>query len=271
VDFSGGEEDQRYGNRKIWVASWVPGQDVTLQCGLALNAADKICRRDLPALIGREQGWWSLDFPFGIPKQAARALGLSSWAKWLEWCDGACDATMLRDKARELTGRAGVEWGERRWVDERNQTTWFPLFEQLYRQTIYGAREVLLPLYCQGTCILPWGWCAPKNSGVVVEGFPGATISAHLLNGRVSYKGRTGAHRTARLSIIDTLKSAPYALPIPDLVAAQAIEDHDGDALDALVLVLGSWISQRLSPGAWKEQFAELDAGEATVEGWFPI
>ena len=28
VDFSGGEEDRRYGNRKIWVAGWSPGKDV---------------------------------------------------------------------------------------------------------------------------------------------------------------------------------------------------------------------------------------------------
>jgi len=49
------------------------------------------------------------------------------------------------------------------------------------------------------------------------------------------------------------------------------IEDEDGDALDALVLVPGSWISQRLSPGDWKERFAELEAGDTTVEGWFPV
>jgi hypothetical protein len=271
VDFSGGEEDQRYGNRKIWVAAWSPGKDVALRCGWADSTADKVCRRDLPGLIKRQPGWWSLDFPFGIAKDTARALGLNSWPEWLRWCGGEGDATALRDEARELTFRAGVAWGQRRQVDESNRTTWFPLFEQLYRQTIYGAREVLLPLYDEGLCILPWGRMEIKKPAVVVEGFPGATVRDHLLKRRVSYKGRTGAHKTAREAIISALRSAPFAIPIPDDVAAKAVEDQDGDALDALVLLLGSWISQRLSVDQWKQQLARLDGCGATVEGWFPV
>lgn len=61
-----------------------------------------------------------------------------------------------------------------------------------------------------------------------------------------------GTHKTARKAIIKALKSVPFAIPIPDGVAAKAIEDQDGDALDALVLLLGSWISQRLSLDKWK-------------------
>jgi hypothetical protein len=164
-----------------------------------------------------------------------------------------------------------VAWAERRQVDESNHTTWFPLFEQLYRQTIYGAREVLLPLHEDGFCVLPWGWAALKKPAAVVEGFPGATVRNHLLKRRVSYKGRTGAHRVAREAIVRAVKSAPVAVPIPDGVAAKAVEDQDGYALDALVLLLGSWISQRLTWAKWKQQLAELDGYGATVEGWFPV
>jgi hypothetical protein len=130
-------------------------------------------------LIKRESGWWSLDFPFGIAKETACALKLSSWQEWLSWCGRELDATMLRDEARESTNRAGVTWGQRRQVDKDNQTAWFPLFEQLYRQTIYGAREVLLPLSKQGFCVLPWGWTAIEKTTVVVEGFPGAIVRDH--------------------------------------------------------------------------------------------
>lgn len=269
VDFSGGEENLR-GNRKIWVATWVPGKNVALRCGWSDNTADKIRRRDLAGLIKRGSGWWSLDFPFGIAKETACALGLNSWQEWLSWCGREGDATMLRDEARKLTNRAGVAWRQLRQVDDSNQTTWFPLFEQLYRQTIYGAREVLLPLYEEGLCILPWGWKALKGTAVVVEGFPGATIRDHLLRRRVSYKGRTGAHKTAREAIVKALKAAPFAIPIPDDIAVKAVEDQDGDALDALVLLLASWISQRLSVDDWKQQLAVLDGRGATVEGWFP-
>jgi hypothetical protein len=53
VDFSGGQEDRR-GNRKIWVATWLPGKNVALRCGWTDNTAERICRRDLPGLIDRE-------------------------------------------------------------------------------------------------------------------------------------------------------------------------------------------------------------------------
>jgi hypothetical protein len=96
VDFSGGEEDQRYGNRKIWIAEWLPEKSVALRCGWGTNTADKICRSDLAPLI-KLGGWWSLDFPFGIAKETARALELTSWPEWLSWCPGKGDATMLRD------------------------------------------------------------------------------------------------------------------------------------------------------------------------------
>jgi hypothetical protein len=271
VDFSGGEEDSRLGNRKIWIATWSSQVNVTLRCGLNEEAADKVCRRDLPALIKAEGGWWSLDFPFGIAKESAQAMGLSSWPDWLRWCGSKSDATALRDQARELINRAGLSWAQRRQVDEANQTTWFPLFEQLYRQTIYGAREVLLPLYDEGLCILPWRWTALKNPTVVVEGFPGATVRDHLLKRRVSYKGSTEAHRVARQAIINALKSPPYQLPIPDDVAYQAVADRDGDGLDALVLLLASWISQRLPQETWERQASKLNSQGATVEGWFPI
>lgn len=270
VDFSGGEEDQYRGNRKIWVATWAPGTDVVLRCGVSDNGAGKICRRDLPTLIRQELGWWSLDFPFGIAKETARALGLRNWSEWLKWCAREGTATTLRDCARDQVKKAGVPWGKRRQVDDDNQTTWFPLFEQLYRQTIYGAREVLLPLDGGGACISPWGCNGLKDSTVVVEGFPGATIRDHLLKRRVSYKGTTSAHRNSRQAILGALKSAPFAIPISDEVGATAVEDQEGDAIDALALILGAWISQRLPTDTWKQRLANLDACAAAVECWFP-
>jgi hypothetical protein len=156
-------------------------------------------------------------------------------------------------------------------VDESHKTTWFPLFEQLYRQTIYGVREVLLPLHDEGVCILPWGSTALRESAVVVEGFPGATIRDRLLKQRVSYKGSTGAHKTARQAIIKALQTAPFAIPISDNIAAVAVEDNEGDALDALVLLAGSWVATTLSSEKWNQQLARLDRCNATVEGWFPV
>lgn len=271
VDFSGGEEDQCLGNRKIWIATWSPGKDVVLRCGRSDGNVGKMCRHDLLGLIEQEPGWWSLDFPFGVARETARALKLNGWPEWLRWCGTENDATTLRDQARVLTDRAGITWAESRQVDRSNRTTWFPLFEQLYRQTIYGAREVLLPLHEKGFCILPWDWKMRHNPVVVVEGFPGAIVRDHLLKQRASYKGRTRMHQIAREAIIRALMSAPFEIPIPDGVAARAIADQEGDALDALVLLLGSWISRRLPMDTWEQQLRRLNGCGASVEGWFPV
>ncbi len=193
IDFSGGQEDARRGNKKICVAQWLPNNGVSLRCGRDWNALGPQRRRDLPAVI-KLGGWWSLDFPFGVAQPTARILGVSTWPDWLSHCDQNLDATAIRNDAKALTERSGVSWAMRRQVDERQKTTWFPLFEQLYRQTIYGAREVLLPLYADDVCILPWKASALPASVVVVEGFPGATIR-DVLKLPESYKGRGAGGR----------------------------------------------------------------------------
>jgi hypothetical protein len=271
VDFAGGSEDQRHGNKKIWVAEWSSDKNVRLLCGWSANSGEKICRADLPELIKQWSGWWSLDFPFGVAKETARALGLKGWQEWLQWCGSAVDATQLRNEARQATNRASVAWAARRQVDEDHKTTWFPLFEQLYRQTIYGAREVLLPLQKTKFCILPWASTAIRQPAAVVEGFPGATIRRRLMKNRVSYKGSTAAHKGTRQAIVSALSSAPFAIPIPRHEAVKAVEDEDGDALDALVLLVGSWVAQRLPTEEWRQQLGKLDRLDAAIEGWFPI
>jgi hypothetical protein len=117
---------------------------------------------------------------------------------------------------------------------------------------------------------MPWAGHKPYASAVVVEGFPGATIRDRLLNRRVSYKGRTSAHKIERQAIVRALKSTPFAIPISDEVAAKAVADAEGDALDALVLLVGSWIAHGLSADEWRQQLAHLNSSNASVEGWFP-
>jgi len=110
-----------------------------------------------------------------------------------------------------------------------------------------------------------------KSAVVVVEGFPGATISTRLLGRRTSYKGRTNAHRAERENIINAIMSRPFGVQISDDVVRVAVDDQDGDALDALVLLIGSWIAWRLPLKIWEQRLALLESDGATVEGWFPI
>ncbi len=272
VDFSGGQETAR-GNPKIWIASWSLHQEtVTLRRG---NDNGALCRSDLPAFVQHRPGWWVFDFPFGVARESAEAIlhnPRPDWAGWLEWCAAEGNATERRDLARQMINAAGVPWSTRRHVDEEHGTTWFPLFEQLYRQTIYGAREVLQPLAQMDrmtVSVLPWHDLGEVPT-IVTEGFPGMTIRRRLGLAGSGYKGLRNEHSLERQAIINSLMSPPYHVPIPQDVIQRAVADTEGDAVDALVLLVAAWVSQSLGDAAWQECREDLGEDGRLVEGWFP-
>ena len=174
--------------------------------------------------------------------------------------------------ARQSTNAADVPWSNRRHIDIEHGTTWFPLFEQLYRQTIYGAGQVLLPLSQVDrteVSVLPWHELRGAPA-VVVEGFPGMTIRRRLGLPGSGYKGRRNEHKLGRQAILDALMREPYRLPIPANVRQRAIADTEGDAVDALVLLVAAWVSQSLDGDSWRECREDLDDDDRLVEGWFP-
>jgi hypothetical protein len=261
VDFSGAaEHDGR--NRKIWIATWnTQNKSITLE-----NGSDgRFGRADLADKVAREGGWWIFDFPFGIPLGIAAALKIKSWDEWLEWCHANGDPKARRDAARSAAQEGNVAWSTRRQVDLQWGTTWFPLFEQLYRQTIRGAAEVLYRLRHErreAVCIYPWDDRGDKRI-FVGEGFPGATVRRQLHLPATGYKGAGDDRREARRRILDAVSQ--NGVPIPEQIAEVAINDTEGDGLDALVLLLACRISQGLSDDCWH------NARDRDVEGWFPV
>jgi hypothetical protein len=159
----------------------------------------------------------------------------------------------------------------RRDIDVENRTTWFPLFEQLYRQTITGAAEVLLPLLQMAReelSILPWH---DRHSATVAvsEGFPGATIRRRInQEWWYGYKGNTPSHADKRRYIVNWLRHS--GIPISDPDAQRAFDDPEGDAVDALVLLLASWIAHTLPQECWVAARNRLQEHNKLVEGWFP-
>ena len=277
VDFSGGREIAN-GNRKIWIAEWGPNEGIlTLRCG---TDNPSLRRSDLPGYISAKRGWWALDFPFGVAQGTAAVLGIfgpNAWMDWLNWCAGGADATERRDTARQAVVEAGQDWTQRRAVDVSNGTTWFPLFEQLYRQTIYGAAEVLLPvsqLHSQSICVLPWHDVGDKKV-VVVEGFPGVTLRERLGFPGTGYKGKREECREARSAILEALSGAPFRVlspgnPTHEQIRERAIADCEGDAVDALILLVAARRSWALPSEGWQQERQTLAARNALVEGWFP-
>ncbi len=229
-------------------------------------------RRDLPAEIAANPGFWVIDFPFGIPSEIAQPVGAHGHIDWWRMCAEAVGegngATAFRDTIRFATNQANRVWSTRRRVDLEHGTTWFPLFEQLYRQTIFGAGEVLNQLESrENVAILPWD--AHRIAGrtsVVAEGFPGVALRNRLGLPASGYKGGTAAHGDRRDEIIDRLR---LLMPIPDGVAERASADREGDAIDALLLALAAQSASGIAAEQWTRSLEALAAEGRQGEGWF--
>lgn len=263
VDFSGAREAGGR-NGKIWIASWHPDRRfVQLKSGGEDPGFD---RSDLATIIVEGGGTWVVDFPFGPPAAVAEVAGWKTWQEYIAWCGSDPNPTALRDELREGCRRAGVHWATKREIDQRLGTTWFPFFEQLYRQTITGGRDVLSPLSQANrnrTRILPFHDHAPATNefSVVVEGFPGATL-ANCGMPSTGYKHTGRAAQEQRRLIVDLLIG--LGIPISDTDASRAVHDAEGDAVDALVLLRAAWnASRRLAE--WRDAVGEHSA----IEGWF--
>ena len=264
VDFSGARETGGR-NGKIWIASWYPGRDfVELKSGGDDPGFD---RRELADKVIEGGGIWVIDFPFGPPAVIAEAAGWTTWRDYLAWCGSDPDPTALRNELREVLRRAGVPWSAKREVDCRLGTTWFPFFEQLYRQTITGARDVLRPLHQasrERIRILPFCNHAAANDEltVVIEGFPGATLKRCGF-AATGYKHTGREAEDQRRRIVDCLRER--GVPVSDADVSRAVDDVEGDAVDALVLLHAARKASQRPAAEWSDKVGT----HASIEGWF--
>ena len=265
VDFSGGKERAAQ-NRKLWVASWCPDQEfVSLESG---GDEPGFGRCGLAERILQGGGLWVIDFPFGPPAQVGTAACWRTWQDYLAWCGSNRDPTMLRDELRKTLESECVPWSTKRHIDQERRATWFPFFEQLYRQTITGARDVLARLDRENrerTAVLPFhGEHAPTSRrSVVVEGFPGWTLRAQMGLASTGYKHSTESARGRRVGILDALRQG--GIPIGDAEYVRAVENSEGDAIDALILLYAAWRTHRRSPWCW----AAAKCSGPSIEGWY--
>ncbi len=264
VDFSGARETGGR-NRKIWIASWYPDRNfVELTSGGDDPGFD---RRQFAAMVIGGGGTWVVDFPFGPPAAVAEAAGWTTWRDYTDWCASDPDPTALRNELRERCRLAGLRWAQRREIDRSIGTTWFPFFEQLYRQTITGGRDVLGPLIQAGrdtVRVLPFHRHAPATTelSVVVEGFPEATLKEHGLEA-IGYKKRGAGGERKRHLIIESLRTR--GIPIRDRDAAAAVHNAAGDAVDALVLLSAARTANHRTAAEWSDGVGD----HARMEGWF--
>ena len=106
------------------------------------------------------------------------------------------------------------------------------------------------------------------RSSFVAEGFPGTTIRECLKLNPTGYKGQGDDRREHRKTILATIQQL---LPIENEVGQLAVDDPEGDALDALVLLIAAWVSSSTLEADWHQQRDELTASGLGMEGWFPV
>jgi len=234
VDFSGAA---RYA-AKLWVACWQPGQPVALRRG---TDAPPLDYAGLVDDIGASVGVWLLDFPFGLAAELVAAQGLPTddWPAFVAAFVARYPSAAAFYLATHPLPRDNRE--ARRWCDRAARTPMAPHNRRLYRQTYHGLRDVLWPLltrHASRVAVLPWDAPVAAERPVwVAEGCPASVLKRVGLAAQ-GYKGASAAARAARERLLGLLRAV--GLPLPRAVCARAADDTEGDALDALLLLVAA-------------------------------
>jgi hypothetical protein len=228
VDWSGGGSFAAP-NAKIRYARW------DLRTGRVTVMPATLSRKLILEMIRTRPGLWMLDFPFGLPAELLRTAGSRV---------NDIDATLAFTRGVEkgdFRDHCNAVWGRTRGRSKHRATEravgcgWFTWFIQLFRQTWTGQVEILSALREQSdVAILPWDH---GRSAVtwVVEGFPSSSLLRRGLPA-TGYKHPSDAGRKARAAIINGLVS--LGLPLNSDVQEEALNDSEGDLIDALVMLL---------------------------------
>jgi hypothetical protein len=246
VDFSGGAT----AGRKVWVATGrvESGRLVAETCrrGDTLPGSGRSRDACLPALRSLLAAAGpcavGLDFPFSVARSLIPA-GLT-WEAWIrgfaeQYPTAAEFRRRCAEQALAQTGRKEL----RRLTDIEAKTPFAPTNLRLFRQTYYGIRDVLAPLVAaQAVSVLPMQPPHPDRPWLI-EVCPASTLKR--LNRYRPYKGR--AFHAARARLMDQLAAA-FPMTVPESVRSLAIDDAEGDALDAVIAAAAAF--QALREGA---------------------
>lgn len=250
VDFSGA----RLAGEKIWVAKAKFDKD-------QLNVEQLLRADELPnsglerdtalgALVsllrGEENAAVGLDFPFSL---AQESLGETGYTEFLKKSAEYDDADAF--KSAYIDGR--------RRTDREGKTPFTPLNYRLYRQTFYGIRDVLRPLFLEGARVLPM-MEARDGALWLLEICPASTLKKEKLY--LSYKGKSDLQRENRTTILNESKSR-FGITTSKEMDERIIADTEGDALDAVLAALGT--VRGLQNPALLEAQDDLDRSEGRV------
>lgn len=239
---------------------------------LALSAVQRLPTFAAFEASLREPGPWlaAFDFPFGLPREFATALGWlnarSTWASMSRklttisrseltaHCRAYCDARPVGQKlAHRAIDRLAGSSSSMKWVNP---------------PVAYMLQEGAPRLLAAGLHIP--GQHAGDQHRIALEAYPG--YLARAIIGKKSYKNDQRAKQTpalaaARREMIAALLSGEYCLAIPISATKQLLRtiqaDASGDTLDAVLCALqAAWAWQR------REENFGLPVNMDAIEGW---
>jgi uncharacterized protein DUF429 len=259
VDWSGGGEFTAP-NAKIRYVRW----DFAT-AGSSIKVLDPtVSRRDILRMIRAEPGLWIVDFPFGLPVELMRRADAQP---------NDLDATLaftrdvrkeeFRDYCNAIWARSGERASKHRATERTVGCGWFDWFVQLFRQTWTGQVEIVGALRATASevALLPWDH-ERAAATQLVEGFPGASLRDRGL-AATGYKKDTDKGRGCRASIVAGLVT--LGLPLSAAVQREAVDDREGDLIDALALLLAGLDALGEDHAAIR---AGLDQRGLLGEGW---
>jgi hypothetical protein len=243
VDFSGARDPRS----KIWVAT------ASIDAAEVANAhtTNGFTHAALVELISAGTGdgrrhLWLIDAPVSLSGDMLQRHGVgSSWdeqAAWLASCD-------TPEAWREICRVAGTD-EMRRVCDVAMRVPFAPANLRIFRQTWRCIVDVLTPLRRLGAGVIPFD--DPGSSRVLIaEGGP-ACVLRHRDWPTRGYKGREPARRETRTRIAQRLGEglAEHRINLDPATRSAAVDDHEGDALDSLLLLdaAARWSGERLTP-----------------------
>ena len=239
VDFSGAKGG---GGAKIVVASRDGNGVVSVERGLDRN---RLVTRIRETLADGQRHLWRIDAPFSVPQAVFESHGLDkNWSVLAKWMAEFEDPRAWRRALRAVDRKE-----KKRLCDRAAHAPLAPMNLRVFKQTWTVVCEVLLPL-ASDDIDLP---ClrATDSSVSVVESCP-ASVLHRLGESSRGYKGRTNETQSRRKALLDFAQSE--GLEFSPLIRRKAIEDPEGDVLDALLLLL--------------PPVAEVTPREALCEGW---
>jgi hypothetical protein len=226
IDFSGAA----LAGEKIWIAeSSVEAESLKIQrlerlADLPNSSPDR--NEALPALVQRlktfERACVGFDFPFALQKSNLKPN--QSWRDWI------LSLSQQFDNADQF--RAAYA-DDKRKTEIEAKTPFSPLNLRLYRQTFHGQRDVLAPLLAGGAKAVPF---EEASEGLtLLEICPASLLKREKLY--LSYKGKSETQLLNREAILSGI-SEKYCVEISDDIRLKAVENSEGDALDAILAAI---------------------------------